>query len=95
LEYALALLLLAAIVAIVVALPLRRPGATEARDEAERAELEARKEAKYREIRDAELDFRMGKLSELDWRAVDRELRGEAMEILRALDRIEGEGPLT
>jgi hypothetical protein len=37
----------------------------------------------------------MGKLSELDWRAVDRELRGEAMEILRGLDRIEGEGPLT
>ena len=31
---------------------------------AERAELEAAREAKYREIRDAELDYRTGKLSE-------------------------------
>ena len=29
----------------------------------------------------------MGKLSEADWRAVDRDLRGEAIEILRELDR--------
>ena len=35
--------------------------------EAERAELEALKEAKYREIRDAELDYRTGKLSDADW----------------------------
>jgi hypothetical protein len=94
-EYAAALLLLAAVVALVVAGPLRRPGAVEAREEAERAELEARKEAKYREIRDAELDHRMGKLSEQDWREVDRQLRAEAIEILRSLDRLEGRGPLT
>ena len=55
------------------------------------AELEARKEAKYREIRDAEMDFRTGKLSEEDHRALDRQLRAEAMEILRAIDE-EGEG---
>ena len=93
-EYAIAFLILVSLVAVVVAVPLRRPGAAEARDEGRRAELQAAKEAKYREIRDAELDFRMGKLAEGDWRAVDRELRGEAMEILRALDRLEGRGPL-
>jgi hypothetical protein len=95
LEYAIALLLLAALVALVVAGPLRRPGVVEAREQSLRVELEARKEAKYREIRDAELDYGMGKLSEPDWREVDRELRGEAIEILRALDRLEGKGPLT
>jgi hypothetical protein len=87
-EYALALLVLAALVALVVAGPLRRPGELERREEARRAELEAAKEAKYREIRDAELDHRMGKLSEADYRAVDRELRAEAIEILRELDSL-------
>ena len=93
-EYAIALLVLAALVALVVTMPLRRPGVADAREDARRAELEAAKEAKYREIRDAELDYRMGKLSEPDWRVVDRELRGEAIEILRSLDRLEGAGPL-
>ena len=50
------------------------------------AELEARKEVKYREIRDAELDRRQGKLSEADWRRQDAELRREAIEILKELD---------
>lgn len=50
------------------------------------AELEAAREAKYREIRDAELDRRTGKLSEQDYEAIDRALRAEAIEILRALD---------
>ena len=60
--------------------------AADERDETRRADLEAAKEAKYREIRDAELDYRTGKLSEADWRALDRELRAEAIEILRRLD---------
>ena len=55
---------------------------------ARRDDLEAAKEAKYREIRDAELDYRTGKLSEADWRALDRELRGEAMDLLRRLDEL-------
>jgi hypothetical protein len=50
------------------------------------AELEARKEAKYREIRDAEMDLRTGKLSAEDHRVLDRQLRAEAIEVLRALD---------
>jgi hypothetical protein len=87
-EYALAFLLLALLAALVVAGPLRREAAVERRDEVRRAELEAAKEAKYREIRDAELDHQMGKLTREDWRAVDRELRGEAIAILRELDEL-------
>ncbi|SRR6266511_4100958 len=89
-EYGLALILLLALVAFVVLVPLRRGGEIERHEDARRVELEAAKEAKYREIRDAELDHRMGKLSEADWRTVDRELRGEAIAILRELDRVEG-----
>jgi hypothetical protein len=92
-EYALALLVLALIVAAVLALPLRRRGVEEQREETMLAELSAAKEAKYREIRDAELDHRMGKLSREDWRSVDRDLRAEAIEILRRLDRVEGRTP--
>jgi hypothetical protein len=92
-EYALALIVLAALVALAVGVPLRRRGEEERREEARLAELRAAKEAKYAEIRDAELDHRMGKLSEDDWRTVDRELRGEAIEILRELDRLEGRAP--
>jgi cytochrome c-type biogenesis protein CcmF len=46
------------------------------------AELEALKEAKYREIRDAELDHAAGKLSDEDFALLDAELRNEAVEIL-------------
>ena len=85
----LVLVILAAVVWVVGA-PLRRGAAVEAEetDSAEREQLEAAKEAKYREIRDAELDFRTGKLDEADHRAIDRQLRAEAVEILRALDRL-------
>ena len=92
-EYALALLVLVAVVTAVLTLPLRRRGEEQRREETRLAELEAAKEAKYREIRDAELDHQMGKLSREDWRAVDRDLRGEAIEILRELDRLEGRLP--
>ena len=92
-EYAVALLLLAAVVALAVAAPLRSRGEEEQREEVRVGELEAAKEAKYREIRDAELDHQMGKLSDADWRLVDRDLRGEAIEILRELDQLEGRAP--
>jgi membrane protein implicated in regulation of membrane protease activity len=85
-EYALALIVLLALVAIVVVRPLVRDSGEPEPDPGRRAELEAAKEAKYREIRDAELDHNMGKLSDDDWHAVDRELRAEAIEILRRLD---------
>jgi cytochrome c-type biogenesis protein CcmF len=56
----------------------RRPGVRVTAD----PELEALKEAKYREIRDAELDHAAGKLSDEDFALLDAELRNEAIEIL-------------
>ena len=89
-EFVLAAVVLAAIVAFVVTAPLRRAEVQERVVDDRRAALEAAKEQKYRDIRDAELDYRMGKLSEEDWRAADRELRAEAIEILHQLDKIGG-----
>jgi flagellar biosynthesis/type III secretory pathway M-ring protein FliF/YscJ len=96
-EIALALLLVA-VVAWFVTAPLRRAegrdGAGEgagATEDPAIADLEARKEAKYREIRDAELDREQGKLSDADWRRQDAELRRQAIEILKRLDRARGE----
>jgi type II secretory pathway component PulM len=82
-----------ALVVLVVTGPLRsRRRSDEAGESAERGELEAARDAKYREIRDAELDYRTGKLSEADWRAIDRSLRAEAVAILRALDDLPTSG---
>jgi hypothetical protein len=86
-EFLLVLVVLAVVV-LVVSAPLRRGRRDEEVEDAARAELEAARDAKYREIRDAELDFRTGKLSEDDWRVLDRGLRGEAVEILRRLDEL-------
>ncbi|MHB8233905.1 MAG: hypothetical protein ACYDHT_04555 [Solirubrobacteraceae bacterium] len=84
---------LLAIVLFVVSAPLRAP-ASDADGEAEasaldRGELEAAREAKYREIRDAELDRRTGKLSAGDYEAIDATLRAEALEILNRLQALE------
>jgi hypothetical protein len=81
----------AAVALWLVVVPLRaaRGGAEEEATEVRRAELEAARDSKYREIRDAELDHRTGKLSDQDWRALDRQLRREAVEILRRLDEVE------
>jgi hypothetical protein len=53
-----------------------------------RDEMEAAREAKYREIRDTELDFRTGKLSPEDYQRIDTDLRAEAIEILNELDEL-------
>lgn len=82
----LALLALLAGVIWLVSGPLRSGPSASEPGASDRAALEAAKEAKYAEIRDAELDLRTGKLSEHDFRALDRQLRAEAVEILRALD---------
>jgi hypothetical protein len=83
-------LMVIAAVGAAVATPLLRPRRGRPGDDwsDRRAVLEARKEAKYREIRDAEADFRTGKLSEADYRALDRSLRREAIEILREMDEL-------
>lgn len=54
-----------------------------------RADIEAAKIAKYREIRDAALDRDTGKLSEADWRTIDDRLRSEAVAILDELDHLD------
>jgi len=51
-----------------------------------RIDLEAARDAKYREIRDAELDHQTGKLSDADFNAISSTLRAEALELLRELD---------
>ena len=87
-------LALLAVVLFVISAPLRAAGgegAPEPTDSpAERAELEAAREAKYREIRDAELDLRTGKLSRADYEAIDGTLRAEALEILDRLQALTG-----
>ena len=86
----LAILVVLALAVAFVSAPLRRPPATD--DAAgERAALAAARDAKYREIREAELDRRTGKLSQSDWEAIDRQLRAEALEILRRLEDGEGD----
>jgi hypothetical protein len=97
-DFVIVLVVLAA-VAVFVSRPLRHlagsadsdPAGGGNPDERDRtsqlAELEAAREAKYREIRDAELDHRTGKLSDADYEAIDSSLRTEAIEILRALDQ--------
>ena len=89
-EIVLALLIVAAVVWF-VSVPLRRTkeeehAATRKVEDPRVAELEAAKEAKYREIRDAELDREQGKLSQADWSRQDAELRRDAIRILRQLD---------
>jgi hypothetical protein len=93
-QYLIILAILAAVVLFVSA-PVRRvvaraqasAGGADADLESELADLEAAREAKYRELRDADLDHRTGKLSDEDYATLDRSLRGEAIEILRGLDR--------
>ena len=78
------------LVAWFVTAPLRRRQSAETEDPAvaELADLEARKQAKYRQIRDAEADHASGKLSDEDFRRLDGELRAEAIEILKRIDRL-------
>jgi cytochrome c-type biogenesis protein CcmF len=53
------------------------------------AELEAAREAKYRELRDLELDYRTGKLSDADYHSSDHAVRVEALAILDRLEELD------
>lgn len=82
------IVLIAAVAAIVLG-PLglmRKERPTHA---AEISELEAEREAKYREIRDAELDHEMGKLLDSDYEEIDASLRREAVAILDQIEALE------
>ena len=76
------------VVVLVVSSPLRVARDAESSVRGELADLEAAREAKYREIRDAELDHRTGKLSDADYEGLDSTLRAEAVEILHSIDTI-------
>jgi hypothetical protein len=69
--------------------PARPDDAQTLSQEHKRDEMEAAREAKYREIRDTELDFRTGKLSPEDYQTIDADLRAEAIEILNELEGAE------
>ena len=86
--------LVLAVLLIVAPLLAERGAPEEAAAGPRRAELEAAKEAKYREIRDAELDYRTGKLDHDDWQQLDAGLRADALELLHRIDDLEraGEG---
>jgi hypothetical protein len=92
-EFVLALVIVV-LVAWFVTAPLRhhRPADGDDPMVAELADLEARKRAKYRQIRDAEADRAAGKLTEDDFQRLDRELRAEAIQILKRIDRLRGPG---
>ncbi len=92
-------LTLLALVVNFVGAPLRarRSPHTDAEADAEaaageREALEAAREAKYREIRDLDMDLRTGKLSPEDYEAINTQLRGEAIEILDRLEPSDGDG---
>ena len=79
-----------ALVVWLVGAPLRQgPRAVEDAERIERERLEAARDAKYREIRELELDHATGKVADEDFRAHDRELRAEAVAILRRLDELD------
>lgn len=87
-EVLLAILVVAAVAAFVTG-PLRREvdeGASDRREDPVLADLQARKQAKYREIRDTELDHAQGKLDEREFRRQEAELKREAIEILKAIE---------
>jgi hypothetical protein len=84
----LTLLLLAAVI-IIVSGPMRSSRHKRELPSAERGALEAAREAKYREIRDAELDYRTGKLAGEDYEQLSASLRAEALAILDRISALE------
>lgn len=91
LEIILALFVVMAII-VALALPVIQ-GVDESEYDARRAELEVAKQAKYREIRDAELDRTSGRLTEEQWREIDAELRKEALAIVTKMDTLGNQAP--
>jgi cytochrome c-type biogenesis protein CcmI len=89
-EVALAVLVAVLIGALVAAPLLRGEGDPEPSVDSPVVDLEARREAKYREIRDLEADHAAGKLSEADFERTRAELRAEALAILAELEALAG-----
>ena len=51
-------------------------------------DLQSRKEAIYAAIRDIEFDYKMGKLSEDDYHELHEQYKGEAIDIMKQVDRV-------
>ncbi len=86
---------LGALVGVFVSRPFWGGGAT-VPENPEVASLEAARAAKYREIKDAELDHKSGKLTDEDYGRIDADLRREAVGILNRLEKAhaaEGKAP--
>jgi len=85
------ILTLGAAVAAFVSYPFWGKGGVTATEDPELAGLEVAREAKYREIRDAEIDLASGKLSQADFDRVNADLRQEAVDILDQLEDAEAD----
>lgn len=83
-------LILGLLVGVFVSRPFWGRGEGSTTEDPEIAALEAAREAKYREIRDAEIDRESGKLSEEDFAELDAELRRDAVAILDRLEALKG-----
>ena len=78
--------------AMVVCMPLLRgvpaeAGAVGGEEEEARAGWEKQKREAYSAIKEADLDFQMGKLAPDDYRAIRKAEESRALEALRALER--------
>ena len=87
-QYLIVLVVLAVVFMLITG-PLRSVRHADSGAGDDRLALEAARDAKYQEIRDAELDLRTGKLSDDDYQSIDQTLRAEAIEILDRLDQAE------
>ena len=89
----LAALVLAVVAVALVAAPFLRPEPAPEPEadafEGSVADLEHRKLEAYAAIRDAEMDFRMGKLSPADYETIKSKYTGQAIQALAALDHAE------
>jgi hypothetical protein len=83
---ALLFVLFAGAAAAFVSRPFWGEGTHSAVEDPRVAALEAARDHKFREIRDAETDLATGKLTTDDFDRISAELRGEATELLRQLD---------
>jgi hypothetical protein len=83
--------LLAVVVMVIAAAaamfwPLRTANAARARGRADDVALEISRDDKLAELHDLELDFRLGKLSPEDYRALNATVRAEAIEVIRQIE---------
>jgi hypothetical protein len=78
--------LMAAAVSAFVSYPFWGRGSGTVAEDPAVAALEAARDAKYREIRDAEVDLATGKLTQEDYERINTELRSDAVRLLKELD---------